>query len=288
MEMNQVRYFLAVCAHGNFTQAAGACHVAQPSLTAAIKKLEEELGGPLFLRDRSGCRLTSLGALVRPRLERLAAEARDAVAEASRHVRLQRVPIAIGVGETIGQARVIRAVARLRGRLPQADIELIVGCRDDLMSNLRDGRLDLAVTSAEASLDLYRSDDLYEEGYRAVLPADHRLAEGEDISLADLGDVDLLDRPNCEMRDALHAACEEEGHELYAAYRSNRVDWLLRLAVEGGGVVVLPETAVPNDPQLTSRPLAGLSLRRRVRALSYRHQPRRPEADALVREIRRG
>ena len=49
MEMNQIRYFLAVCEHRNFTHAARASHVSQPSLTAAIKKLEEEMGGALFL-----------------------------------------------------------------------------------------------------------------------------------------------------------------------------------------------------------------------------------------------
>ena len=71
MEMNQIRYFLAVCENRNFTHAARASNVSQPSLTTAIKKLEDELGGPLFLRDRAGCRLTPLGKLVRPRLEKI-------------------------------------------------------------------------------------------------------------------------------------------------------------------------------------------------------------------------
>ena len=287
MEMNQVRYFLAVCEHRNFTHAAGACNVAQPSLTASIKKLEDEMGGPLFLRDRSGCRLTALGNLVRPRLARIAAEAREVVVEAGRHVHLERVPIAIGIGETIGQSVLIRAVGRLRDQLPGADIEMIVGGQEVLLSDLREGRLDLAVTSAEASPELYREDDLYDEGYRAVLPTDHPLAAEAAIPLRALAQVDLLDRPNCEMREALHAACADEGHELYAAYRSNRVDWLLNLAATAGGVVVLPETAVPDDSRLIARPLAGPALTRRVRALTYRHQPRRPEVDALVREMRK-
>lgn len=284
MEMNQVRYFLAVCEHRNFTHAAGACNVAQPSLTVSIKKLEDEMGGPLFLRDRSGCRLTALGDLVRPRLERIAVEAREVVVEAGRHVRLERVPIAIGIGETIGQSLLIRVVGRLREQLPRADIEIIVG-DGTLLSDLREGRLDLAVTSADVNPELYREDELYEEGYRAVFSADHPLAAEEAITLAALAQVDLIDRPNCEMRDALQAACAEGSHELYAAYRSNRVDWLLNLAATAGGVVILPETAVPDDPRLVSRPLAGPVLTRTVRALTYRHQPRRPEIDALIREI---
>ena len=64
MEMHQVRYFLALCETLNFTRAAQRCNVAQPSLTRAIKNLEEELGGPLFRRERNRTHLTDLGRLV--------------------------------------------------------------------------------------------------------------------------------------------------------------------------------------------------------------------------------
>lgn len=84
MEMNQIRYFLAVCEHRNFTHAASASNVSQPSLTTAIKKLEDELGGDLFVRDRAGCRLTTLGKLMQPRLQKAHDETRQAKAEAVR------------------------------------------------------------------------------------------------------------------------------------------------------------------------------------------------------------
>jgi hypothetical protein len=68
MEMQQVRYFLALCEEQNFTRAAKRCGVSQPSLTLAIKKLEAELGGKLFQRSRTTSRLPPLGSLVRPHL----------------------------------------------------------------------------------------------------------------------------------------------------------------------------------------------------------------------------
>lgn len=71
MHMHQVRYFLALSEEQSFTQAARRCGVAQPSLTRAIKLLEEELGGPLFYRARLGARLTDLGILVRPDLAQI-------------------------------------------------------------------------------------------------------------------------------------------------------------------------------------------------------------------------
>src|SRR5688500_7147290 len=69
MEMHQIRYFLAVCSTLNFTRAAEQCNVTQPALTRAIQKLEEELGGLLFRRERKLTHMTDLGNLVRPQLE---------------------------------------------------------------------------------------------------------------------------------------------------------------------------------------------------------------------------
>lgn len=94
MEMSQVRYFLALCEEQNFTRAAKRCGVAQPSLTNAIKRLESQLGGALFHRDRVNTRLTDLGILVRPELvqiDRSTAEAKRKAAKflAARSVKSQ-------------------------------------------------------------------------------------------------------------------------------------------------------------------------------------------------------
>lgn len=72
MQLHQIRYFLAICSERNFTKAARRCRVAQPSLTRAIKRLEIELGGPLFVRGAGWSSLTELGRLVRPLLARAA------------------------------------------------------------------------------------------------------------------------------------------------------------------------------------------------------------------------
>lgn len=287
MEMNQVRYFLAVCEHRNFTHAASASNVSQPSLTTAIKKLEDELGGALFIRDRAGCRLTPLGQLVKPRLERVHAETREVKADAIRHTRLERVPIGIGIGDTVGNNKIAAAVERFRERLPQAEIELIVGRTEDLLTKLRDGQLDVVVSSTDANPDLYRIDHLYEEQYRVVVKKDHNLAKLGAVTLGDLAKTTMLDRPNCEMRDTLHATCSDLGHSLYASYRSNRVDWLIDLARQGSGAVILPETAIPNDTALTTMPIEDMDIQRDIIALRYRHQSGRPEAEMLVKEMAR-
>lgn len=287
MEMNQVRYFLAVCEHRNFTHAARASYVSQPSLTAAIKKLEDEFGGALFLRDRAGCRLTPLGALVRPHIEAIHQQALEAKDEAIRYNRLERVPISIGLGETVGQNRIAKSVESYRNKFREADIELIVDSQPSLLEGLREGSLDVAVTSGEANDELYRVDPLYSEEYRAVVAVGHELGDHSEVSLESLSRTNMLDRLNCEMREALQQTCAEKGHDLYAAYRSNRVEWLLAMARRGSGAVILPESSIPEEPNLISLPIAGIEINRNIVALRYLHQPSRPEVEVLVQEMAR-
>jgi DNA-binding transcriptional LysR family regulator len=78
MNMQQIRYFIALCQEQNFTRAARQCGVAQPSLTRAIKLLEEELGGRLFHRTRRRTSLSALGCAVHPHLQQIAQAATDA------------------------------------------------------------------------------------------------------------------------------------------------------------------------------------------------------------------
>src|ERR1041385_7569275 len=91
VEMHQIRYFLAVCETLNFTRAAEACHVSQPSLTRAIKALEDEFGGPLFRRERNNTHLTGLGEMMRPHLSQVLIETDAAKERAKSFARLDDV-----------------------------------------------------------------------------------------------------------------------------------------------------------------------------------------------------
>src|SRR5450759_3343994 len=84
MQMNQIRYFLALCEERNFTRAAKRCGVSQPSLTNAIMRLEQTLGGPLFHRDRRSIELTELGRVVKPYLRQLNKSAYEAKRKAAK------------------------------------------------------------------------------------------------------------------------------------------------------------------------------------------------------------
>ena len=84
MELHQVRYFLTLCKAKSFTRAAKHCGVSQPSLSNAIKRLEQDLGGPLFHRSRMNCVLSELGQEVWPYLANLDRSATEARRQAAR------------------------------------------------------------------------------------------------------------------------------------------------------------------------------------------------------------
>src|ERR1700677_5274168 len=97
MEMHQVRYFLAVAKHLNFTRAAEGLRIAQPSLTRAIHKLEDELCGPLFRRERLNTHLTELGRIMLPLLQTTFIAAEAAKSQAQRHLKQDFGALALGV-----------------------------------------------------------------------------------------------------------------------------------------------------------------------------------------------
>ena len=112
MEMHEIRYFLAVCDTLNFTRAAERCNVSQPSLTRAIQKLEAELGGLLFRRERAATHLTDLGELVRPRLEQIAKDAATVRTTANSFLRMKDAPLSFGIMCTIGPLRSVGFLSR--------------------------------------------------------------------------------------------------------------------------------------------------------------------------------
>ncbi|NOK16172.1 LysR family transcriptional regulator [Corallococcus carmarthensis] len=285
MEMHQVRYFLAVSETHSFTRAAERCHVSQPTLTAAIKKLEVELGGPLLLRDRSGAKLTPLGRLVLPRLQRIDDESRSVALIAENHRRLKQVPLRIGVLCTIGPARLSGYLAAFRAVAPGVEVELQVGTRDKVLRQLEEAEVDLVITHAAAPTpDWCVVTPLYEERYLVVLPPGHRLAAHDTVRLAELSDEPYIDRLSCEMREQVGELCTSRKVALYASYRTEREEWVQSLVAAGVGFAFMPEHSLMPGAT-TARPLVEPSLQRTVSLLRSGDRTAPPVAKLFWRTL---
>ncbi|WP_026600968.1 LysR family transcriptional regulator [Methylomonas sp. 11b] len=290
MEMQQIRYFLAVCDKGSFTRAAQSTYVAQPSLTQAIKKLEDELGGELFSRERSGCRLTSLGRLVEPSLRQIFREAQTIKAEAVRFSRLNTVPLRIGVMATIAAQHLSPFFADFQQERPHVELELVVDNECNLLQQLDEGQLDLMVSAPTSPLPAHlQSLKLYEERYVVVFNDKHRFNQLSVIDLATIQSEPYLDRLNCELRETLRGVCLGRQINLYAAYRSNSEEWILNMVRAGIGVALMPEFSVPKrGDKLKTRYLSDPEIRRTICAVYQDSAATNPEVNQLLEKFKVG
>ena len=221
MELHQVRYFLAVFEARNFTRAAERCRVSQPALTRAIKKLEDELGGPLFHRERDGAKLTTLGEMVLPGFTRLAEDTALIADMASRHRLLKQVPVRVGVLCTIGPQRLAARLDAFHRAAPDVELELRMMRQRPLLERLEDATLELAIGNEELAVEEWLVvRRLYEERYVVALPPGHALADNASIALVELRGQPYIDRLACELRDMVAAAASARRRGSSAGARS--------------------------------------------------------------------
>ncbi len=264
MELHEVRYFLAVCRTLNFTRAAEQCNVTQPALTRAIQKLEGELGGLLFARERGNNHLTELGRLMLPHLEEVLARTESAREQASRFLRLESAHLRLGAMCTIGPLRFVSFLGRFRADHPGIELSLIEAVPARLTEALLQGEIDLAIMAQPGAYDeRLRSIPLYPERFVVACPVGHRFARGNAVAMQEMDGEVYLQRINCEYRDVLREHCEASGASLLRSFRSEREDWIQIMVAAGMGVCFLPEYSA-TIPGLLTRPVHSPEVTREV------------------------
>ena len=287
MEMQQIRYFLAVCDQGSITHAAQLTYVSQPSLTQAIKKLEDEMGGALFTRTRSGCQLTPLGRMVEANLRKIYKDLQSTKAEAIRFTRLNTIPLRIGLMTTIGAQRLSPSLVWYQQEYPNIELELIVDSEAELLKQLDSGLLDLIISApAHTPASPYQSTLLYQERYVVVFSTSHRFNQLQKVDLKAIQTEAYLDRLNCELREDLKCICRNQEINLYAAYRSNSEEWILHMAKAGIGVALMPEYTLPKQAtDISYRYLYEPEISRQVYAIHTHQVSVKFELQALIANL---
>ncbi len=282
MEMHQVRYFLAVCEALNFTRAAEACHVAQPSLTAAIKKLEAELGGELFRRERSRTHLTELGKLMKPHLETIYGASEAAKADAGGFTSLENAEIHLGVMSTIGPAQMIDFIAKLSEKIPTIELNIREAAGRDLVTSLLEGELDVGLIGLPEFSDRLNAIPLFSERYTIAFAKGHRFERMNTIPLGELDGEDYLVRLHCEFTDHFEALGFEADHDVNVRYSSEREDWIQAMVLARMGCSIMPEF-LPVLPGIATRPVVEPEVARTISLVTVAGRRHSPAVGALVR-----
>jgi DNA-binding transcriptional LysR family regulator len=285
MEMQQVRYFLTLARTLNFTRAAEQSNVSQPALTRAIQQLEQELGGPLFHRERH-THLSELGRMMLPYLEQINAQAEAARAQAESARKIDKVTLRIGAMCTIGPALVGDLIARFRKAQPGVDLELVDEGSGELMELLAKGDLDLALFGLPQDPDgRFHALPLFAERFVIAVPPDHPLAAKNVVSCRDTHEQPYVNRANCEYYDTVRRELRTQGVRWKQVFSSARDDWVQGMITAGLGIGFFPEFSVTH-PGLISRRLIDPEFIRTIMLVSVRGRPHSPAVGAFVQQAR--
>jgi LysR family hydrogen peroxide-inducible transcriptional activator len=286
MEMQQVRYFLALSEDLNFTRAAQRCQVSQPTLSRAIKLLEHELGAPLFHRERAHTHLSELGRMVRPYFQQVHGGIEGAKHQARAFLLVEKTKLRLGLMCTIAPGNLLGLVGCLQAH-PGVELQIVDAPASKLKDALLNGDLEVAIFA----MPMTPPDDrlhylpLYREQFVIVLHPRHRLATSSSIRVRDLCGERYLSRINCEFDQAATRIFEERGGDGPTVYESERDDWILAMAAAGMGYAFMPELSV-DQAEVVTRPLVQPEFWREVALVTVRGRPHSPAIGVLVREAR--
>lgn len=267
MTLTEMRYLVALARECHFGRAAESCHVSQPTLSVAIKKVEGQLGGALFERNAAEVRITPLG-------ERIVAQAWRVLEEA---VKLEEIadegrdplsgPLRLGVIYTIAPYLLPQLIPALHREAPAMPLFLKEDFTAKLIPALKAGELDVIVIALPFSEPGLVAQAVYDEPFRVVIPAGHAWVGRPAIDPEELDGQDLLllGQGNC-FRDQVLESCprltapEGRAHSL----EGSSLETIRYMVASGAGVAVMPSAAA--DPLIEREPL--------VRVLPFKESPK--------------
>lgn len=253
MTLTELKYIVAVAREKHFGHAAEACFVAQPTLSVAIKKLEDELGVVIFERGGTEISMTPLGAQIVAQAERVLEQTAAIKEIAKQNKDPLAGPLRLGVIYTIAPYLLPPLVKAMIERVPQMPLVLQENFTVRLIESLRQGELDAAVMALPFSDQGLSVQPLYDEPFVVALPKHHAWAQREAIDTEELKSETmlLLGSGHC-FRDQVLEVCPEmsrfstSGDGIARTFEGSSLETIRHMVASGIGITVLPKASVPD------------------------------------------
>ncbi len=287
MEIHQLQYFVAVAEEASFTRAAARVHVAQPGVSAQVRRLEAELGQQLLDRSGRSVSLTEVGAAVLP-FARAALDAVDGARLAVDQLAgLVRGQVSVGMVSGCALPALADLLAEFHARHPGVTIALTEDGSDRLVELLRCGKLDLALIGAAGpAAEGVETAVILDDALVAAVAPEHPLAAQRSIAVADLRGQPLVSLPRgTGVRAALDAACADAGFAPLIVLEASALPMVAQLAGRGLGVAILP-ASVALDGALRALPIGEPRLHSRLELAWNPSAAHSPAARALIEHTR--
>ena len=256
MTLTEMRYISALDKTRHFGRAADACHVSQPTLSVAIKKVEQQIGAPLFERGASEIRTTPLGELIVTQIKRVLDETLrlDEIATQSRDP--LKGPLRVGVIYTIAPYLLPALIPVLHKLAPDMPLFLREDFTANLIPMLKEGELDVLVLALPVDVPGIVAQRVYEEPFRVVVPAAHEWAGRKSVRNDELDGQQLLllGSGNC-FRDQVLEACPrlQRAEGMSGSIEGSSLETIRHMVASGAGIAVMPSSAA--DPLVDREPM---------------------------------
>lgn len=242
MELYQLEYFLEAARQRNFTRAAAHLHLAQAALSEQIRKLESELGTPLFNRGRRETVLTSAGETLRQHAESLLERAAAAKRAVQDLISLRGGRLTIGAIPSVSACLLPAAIAAFRKLHPLVELALYEGTSEIVAQWVDSGRVEFGIVQLPTSSGSFDEHPLFVEPFVALISKNHSLAKQKTIALAKLADEPFILYKG-RARDTALTACRTAGFEPRIACESSELETIRSLVAAGLGIAILPRLA---------------------------------------------
>lgn len=292
MTLTELKYIVAVAREKHFGHAAETCFVSQPTLSVAIKKLEEELGVAIFERGGTEISTTALGEQIVAQAERVLEQA-DAIREIAKQNKDPLAgPLRLGVIYTIAPYLLPALVKTMIERVPQMPLMLQENFTSRLIELLRRGELDAAIMALPFSDQGLLARPLYDEPFVIAMPRNHPWAKRKSVNAEELKSETmlLLGSGHC-FRDQVLEVCPEmarlsnSGDGIARTFEGSSLETIRHMVASGIGITVLPRASVPEmdakDGMLRYVPFAQPVPSRRVVIAWRKSFTRAPAIDAV-------
>lgn len=245
MNLRDLKYLVALADHKHFGRAAAACFVSQPTLSTQIRKLEDELGVSLVERAPRKVMLTPAGRDAADRARGIVAEVEQMKEAARRSQDPEAGSVRLGIFPTLGPYLLPHMVPRIRRRFPQLELLLIEEKSDQLLRQLREGRLDAALLALPLHDEQLHAEFLFEEPFVLAVPESHALAQRSGLSLDELSEqrLLLLEDGHCLREQALDV-CHLAGALEKSEFQATSLETLRQMVAANVGITLLPMLAV--------------------------------------------
>ena len=256
MTLTELKYIVAVAREKHFGRAAEACFVSQPTLSVAIKKLEEELDVKIFERGTSEVSVTALGEQIVRQAQQVIEQAAAIKEIAKRGKDPVSGPLRLGIIYTIGPYLLPDLVRQAIERVPQMPLMLQENFPVKLLEMLRTGELDCAIMAEPFPDTGLAVAPLYDEPFMAAVPTGHALARRKHISAEELKQETmlLLGTGHC-FRDHVLEVCPEyarfasDAEGIRKSFEGSSLETIKYMVASGMGVTVVPQLSVPREAQ---------------------------------------